>query len=260
MTEDATGNPLLASALSCARRGWKVFPCHANGKSPITTHGVLDASADPDQIRQWWKRHPTANLAVACGHPGPDVLDIDTKNGVSGWHTLNRLVSAGLATGYGAIVKTPSGGGHLYFRGTEQHNGTLRSFGIDFRSLGGYVVVPPSTIGGLAYSLEVWRGPGDVVDWQAIRAFLQPQQQTRPPTPDRGGDISGLVRWMTEQQPGNRNAGLFWACCRALESGADDLEPLIAAALTVGLDEREARRTAASAVRRVGTRNLGTAA
>ncbi len=259
MTEDATGNPLLAAALRCAARGWRVLPCRR--KVPLTEHGYLDASSDPETIRAWWQRHPSANVGVATGPPAFDAIDIDTKAGVNGFKTLNRLLRAGLADGYFAIVRTPSAGMHLYYPPTDQGISTMREHGIDFRSSRGLVVVPPSTIDGKPYTVVEWRGGGQPVNWEEIRRFLKPPRPQRTPsTQDRPGDITNLAAWMARQQPGGRNSALFWACCQALENGATDLQPLIDAALTAGLSEQESRRTLASAVRRIGTKTQGNAA
>ena len=55
---------------------------------------------------------------------------------------------------------------------------------------------------------------------------------------------------------GNRNDGLFWAACRMHEADStnEDLEQLVAAAVTAGLPEDEARRTVASAARKAAAR------
>lgn len=54
------------------------------------------------------------------------------------------------------------------------------------------------------------------------------------------------------QSQRNRDNALFWAACRAAETPDLDPAPLIAAAVQVGLTEREARRTVRSAYQRVG--------
>ena len=52
------------------------------------------------------------------------------------------------------------------------------------------------------------------------------------------------ARWVAAQPEGNRNAGLFWAANRALETDpAADLSPLAAAARHAGLDDQEITRT-----------------
>ncbi|HEX3306574.1 MAG TPA: bifunctional DNA primase/polymerase, partial [Streptosporangiaceae bacterium] len=67
----------LRQALAYARRGWPVFPCLPGQKIPATTHGYQDATTDEQQITAWFGRGQRWNLAIATGHPGPDVLDID---------------------------------------------------------------------------------------------------------------------------------------------------------------------------------------
>src|SRR5579859_4487703 len=67
----------LSQAMAYARRGWPVFPCQPGAKMPATRHGFRDATTDPQQIRWWWDRQPAANVAIATGAPGPDVLDVD---------------------------------------------------------------------------------------------------------------------------------------------------------------------------------------
>ena len=64
--------------------------------------------------------------------------------------------------------------------------------------------------------------------------------------------LDGLAQWVAAQPEGNRNAGLFWAANRALETDpAADLSPLAAAARHAGLDDPEITRTLDSA-RRTG--------
>jgi hypothetical protein len=64
-------------------------------------------------------------------------------------------------------------------------------------------------------------------------------------------DVASLAGWVAGLPEGNRNDGLFWAACRAVEAGASDLGELVAAAVNAGLPEREAWRTVASAERTV---------
>ena len=87
--------------------GWRVFPLHsvdANGcscgspactgtkpgKHPRTARGCLDATTDPEQIRQWWTQWPDANVGVATGG-GLVVVDIDPRHG--GDDGLDELVA-----------------------------------------------------------------------------------------------------------------------------------------------------------------------
>ena len=138
----------LRAALAYATAGWRVFPCIPGEKVPATSHGVKDATTDPAQIRAWWARNPGRNVAIATGAPGPDVLDIDRHGEASGFPALRQLKAARIVGQVAALVRTPSGGVHLYAPGSEQGNGSLRGHHIDFRSAGGYVIAPPSAVGG----------------------------------------------------------------------------------------------------------------
>jgi Bifunctional DNA primase/polymerase, N-terminal len=240
----------LGQALAFAARGCPVLPCQPGQKIPATRHGVRDATTDLAQITAWFGRHPDWNLAVATGAPGPDVLDVDQHaDAGNGYAAFRQLHKAGLLTGARAYVRTPSGGLHAYFTGTGQRNGHLPGHHLDFRSRGGYVLTPPSQVGGKPYEL-VRTIPGrGVLDWDAVIRHLQPQRQAPPRHPQPGRqDLSGLARWVASQTEGNRNAGLFWAANRALDNDpAADLSPLAAAARQAGLGEREITRTLDSA-------------
>lgn len=249
----------LHAAQAYARAGWPVFPCIPGEKVPSTSHGCRDATTDPDRIADWWSRNPGRNVAIATGAPGPDVVDIDNhgERG-NGFAALNQIKREGLVDHPRAIVRTPSGGAHLYFAGSErpQGNGSLARHHIDFRGAGGYVVAPPSVVGQRPYEVVKHEPSAATVDFSAIRGLLDPQPERkaareRQPAEQRG--VGHLPGWVAELQPHNRNSGLHWAACRAAEAGALDAgmtEQLVDAALRAGLrgGEQEARRTIASAL------------
>ena len=165
----------LRQALAYAARGWPVFPCQPGRKTPATAHGFRDATTDPGQITGWFTRHPGANLAIATGAPGPDVLDIDQHGpDRSGFPAYARLRPAGLLAGAAAYVRTPSGGMHVYFTGTTQHCGHLPGCHLDFRSAGGYILAPPSRIGAHRYQLFSTTGGHGTLDWDAVTWLLDP--------------------------------------------------------------------------------------
>lgn len=141
--QDAAAPPvpqLLPSALWYASVGLAVFPLQAGSKEPLRgSRGFKDASTDPDQIRQWWRRFPSANIGLATGGL-VDVIDIDGPTGVASWARMDRLPEP-LGT-----VSTPRPcGSHLYVaRIPGLGNRAAMAPGIDMRGLGGYVVAPPS--------------------------------------------------------------------------------------------------------------------
>lgn len=274
---------MLDAALRYARGGWPVFPCRPGAKAPLFPrahdggstcrgecgrlgHGLYDAVTDEVIITAWWTRHPTANVAIATGHPGPDVVDVDVKGDSPGADSFDRIRRAGLVRGSFAVVETPSGGWHCYFTGTDQGNGSVKLRGIDFRGKGGYVLAPPSQVDGRTYVLAEHRDyTGVTVDFAAIRAHLDPPQSAAArnidwdasaPLTDRR--IEGLVRHVASQREGNhnRNNALHWASCRAVEADADEdvFRALARAAISAGLTVRETSRTIESARSKAGAR------
>ena len=251
----------LRQALAFATRGWPVLPCLPGQKIPATPHGYRDASTDPEQLRDWFASHPDRNLAIATGAPGPDVLDVDDHGPAgNGYPAFRRLRDAGLLDGAAVYVRTPSGGLHAYFTGSRQHSGHLPAHHLDFRSHGGYVLTPPSQVGGQPYQLISQPGGQASLDWAAVTRLLKPEREPsrprprQPQTSDQG--IGHLARWVAAQPEGNRNEGLYWAANRALEHDpAADLDQLADAARQAGLPDPEVTRTLNSARRTSGTRS-----
>jgi hypothetical protein len=243
----------LRQALAYAARGWPVFPCLPGQKIPATTHGYKDATTDEQQITEWFARGQRWNLAIATGAPGPDVLDVDQHGQAgNGFRAFGKLRRAGLVNGAAAYVRTPAGGMHAYFTGSDQHNGRLPSHHLDFRSHGGYILAPPSQVDGKSYRVMSRPGSRSSLDWAAVTRFLEPQRHHECPAPSHlaDGRLGQLARWVARQSEGNRNTGLYWAANRALDANpAADLSPLAAAARQAGLGEPEITRTLESARR-----------
>jgi len=239
-----------------AAHGWPVFPCRFDSKEPATEHGFKDATTDPEKVDWLWRRDPALNVGIATGAPGPDVVDVDYHgergNGFGAWNEAKR---AGLVDNPQAIVRTPSGGVHAYFAGSDQQSGKIRERHLDFRARGGYVVAPPSTVGGRPYAVVQHQAQGGSVDWQAIRALVDPQPEPKAfeHQPGRSASLDHLARYVAGLQEGNRNDGTYWAMCRAAEAGDHGaLDAIADAARSVGLTDREVAASVRSAGRTAG--------
>ncbi|MDJ1136192.1 bifunctional DNA primase/polymerase [Streptomyces iconiensis] len=238
-------------------------PCQ--GECGLLGHGVHDASSDPARIRALFAAAPWATgYGIACGQAPLHLigLDLDVKHGTDPWRALDRLAEIhGFAIPPTTTVLTPSGGRHLWLRGQRDvrvpNSAGRVAAGIDVRGHGGYLVGPGSVTVRGTYRLapgSLSQAPAPVPD--ALLALLLPPPRPQPPTGhvpyDETGPGTALVHFVRGAPVGQRNARLFWAACRAYETGRGEAlaEPLARAASAAGLPEREARTTIASASQR----------
>jgi hypothetical protein len=137
--------------------GWPVFPlhdsvtghcscsagpdCRQSSKHPRTQHGFHDATTSVERVAAWWRRWPTANVAIATGRPsGLVVVDLDGPDGLASWERLVVVHGEPQVT---AVARTPHGR-HLWFRLPEGISVPRRIRGlgesVDLLGDGGYVV------------------------------------------------------------------------------------------------------------------------
>jgi hypothetical protein len=243
---------MLDGACDLARSGWKVFPCVPRGdraKAPYTDNGFHDATDDPGQIKRWWTRWPDAMI----GAPVPNsvlVLDIDPRHG--GSRDVLELLAGPLPITLTVWSGRNDGGCHLYLQrpAGPMTSTRLMTIGIDLK-INGYCIVPPSIHPATGQPYRWEQHPVSAMTYR-LRELLIP-----PPKPifRRNGNApaAGLLRAVAEAPEGNRNNSLYWAACRAVEDGilAQIEDQLLAAAISAGESETEARRTVASARRTV---------
>lgn len=271
----------LAHALSAAERGLAVFPLsrtklpalpspHRGTSAPVPCrgdcglpgHGVHDASRDPAVVRRLFAAAPWATgYGVACGLPPHHLIgvDLDVKAGTDAFGALRELERRhGFALPRTVVVLTPSGGRHVWLSGPPDvpvpNSASRLAPGIDIRGAGGYLVGPGSLTAHGIYrtvpdTAHLPPGPCPL----ALLRLLTPPARPADRTPSRGEGHrgEGLVQFVRSAREGQRNSRLFWAACRAYESGlGETLTPeLVAAAVLTGLSEREARTTITSAAR-----------
>lgn len=261
-----SANDYYRAAQELIRDGQPIFPCHPTGdraKRPMTKRGLYDATLDRSKVKRWWSTRGDSAIGLPTGIRW-DVLDVDSKGAYDGRVHLPRLLRLGLLNGCKRVVKTPSGGWHLYFKAapglTNKANAML---GLDVRSLGGYVLAPPSFIDDEDKSVGLYVDRGTTTNstdepllWDLIVKTLAPVSDiTKKPIEllgyERSKSVASLKGWLSERQSGERNKSLHWAVCRCIENGTDPNE-LFEVAVMLGLAEDEINATIGSALRRAG--------
>lgn len=256
----------LNVALSLAARGLAVFPVRdwgdGGGWKPIKGFPV-QATTDPDRIREWWRRWPEARVALLTGERnGISVLDVDMKNAKSGMASLAALGFPDIRALSPVLTRTPSGGWHVFFRYKPGLKATVGKIGLglDVRNNGGFVIAPGSLKEGAAYTVEGvhLRRDMDLPEWPD--ALTPPAAPEREPVEAREA-TEAQQEWAAEQlnrwaervagaPEGRRQSTLndaaFWAGGAGAHGALsrDDAEAaLVEAGTACGLSEGEARRS-----------------
>jgi hypothetical protein len=245
---------IAAEALRLARKGLPVFPCGPD-KRPLVAGGFKAASADPDQIHEWWASCPDALIGVPTG-PRFVVVDIDPKHPEAlQWldHNRHRLPLT-------RTHATRSGGKHLLFAPNDKVKCSASKLcrGVDTRGHGGYVIWWP------ACGLEVLHGGtlAPVPAWivEALNPKPKPiaVSHCRPLTGSpNAASLRGALGVLAGAKEGERNHALFWTACRmgeAIAAGTINeqqaIDLLTITGRQVGLSDHEIRATTRSAFRR----------
>jgi hypothetical protein len=141
MTTTATENVMSTTALLYAARDLAVLPL--DGKTPVTAHGVKDATTDRETIERWFSTPRNVGIAIPVGVV---IVDIDPRNG--GMRSF-----ADWCDSYGEhhwadvpCAFTGGGGYHYWFRMPASVTKLTKNpaAGIDLLTHGRYVVAPPS--------------------------------------------------------------------------------------------------------------------
>lgn len=270
----------MSAVLDLARRyverGWAVFPLLPRSKHPfgrLAPHGVYSATTDAELVATWFRAHPAANIALACGEASDFfVVDVDPRNG--GDETLGELVAR-----FGPLPETPralTGGGGEHYLFALPAGVRLRGklgVGIELQSTGKYIVAPPSIhpdtgreyawdVGSLPSETPLALAPMWLLELAKVPATPSvPSSGPRvaPADRTRGYVVAALARAVSNVEgagKGERNNMLnreAWSVARFIVSGelSEDLvrRAFVDAARAAGLTEREAHRTVESALR-----------
>lgn len=277
--EPPTDAERLEAALVYAARGRRIVPvygvreeggcwcrkpdCRSIGKHPRITNWQVLATTSASQIRAWFEEWPKSNVGWAMGGPeGFLTLDFDGETGERVYQELKRsgLLPPTLEQ------QTGSGWRQVIFRGAPNLKNEVGLVpGLDIRSQGGQVLIPPSISGKGPY---FWRSqltdpvpiPRPLLEWIQGK-FLDIEEKKLVEESSRRSQYREGTSATDASLPlaipeGQRNNTLFrWAS--GLRSSDRSLEEILSRLQAVNsercdppLDDSELAQIAASAYRR----------
>jgi hypothetical protein len=140
---------MIETALAYLEQGYSIIPVSPSDKKPMWAWKEFQSRhATQAEVMAWFQAMPDMNIGIVTGEvSGISVVDVD---GLKGRDSVRALPVVLPAT---RVIATPNGH-HLYYRYTPALT-TGANFlpGLDLRSDGGFVVAPPSMIGGKGYSV-----------------------------------------------------------------------------------------------------------
>lgn len=182
----------LIAALDYLRRGWPSFPLcpgkhelsppnhkcteKRHGKAALVKWSPFQTRLPTeDELREWWKEWPYANVGIALGHAVSGLIGIDI-DGPEGLEKLREMLGGDPPPTLGFL--TPGGGARYFYRWPEGVAAPQRHIPTAGRALtiigqGGYTVMPPSVhrTGGV-YAWLKDRGPGEMEVARASEAMV----------------------------------------------------------------------------------------
>ena len=157
------------------QRGWAPIPIKRGTKQTalVRLAPYLERPATVEELSAWsW-----SGVGIVTGRlSGVLVLDVDGPEGEAELRRHGHPATP--------MVRTPSGGLHLYFRHPEQHvrTGIRVAPGLDVKAAGGYVVAPPSVgANGEPYEWVVSPQDADLADPPAWLMALLEQERSKGP-------------------------------------------------------------------------------
>lgn len=250
---------LLAVLQRYVRLGYAVLPLVPGEKRPyfrLAPHGLKEASRDPATITRWWRSCPEAGVGILAPE---EVLVLDVDQGEA-WEVLRRDFPALEAA---PRQRTPKGGVHLFLRLPEgvRLSVSVRAIpGVDLRGMGrAYVVAAPTRLKdgrGYAWEVPLVRPEAlpPVPDALLARLLPPPPPPREVWTPGEGVSpkrlralLEAYAAQVARAPEGTRHNTLI---CYAVAAGGliphgldprEAEEALVAAAMSTGLPEKEAR-------------------
>lgn len=253
----------LVAAQAYAAMGYRVLPLAPGEKRPhggLVPRGLKEASRDPATLEAWWRACPECGVGILAPE-GVLVLDVDQGEA---WEALRRDFPELEAA---PRQRTPKEGRHVFLRLPEgvKLSASVRALeGVDLRGMGrAYVVAAPTRLkDGRGYEWEVPlvrpEGLPPVPRGLLLKLLPPPPPPPRSVWTPEGGTspkrlqalLQAYAAQVARTPEGQRHNTLIRYAVAAgglLPHGLDPREAeeaLVAAAMSAGLPEAEARAAA----------------
>lgn len=140
---------LLQAATAFLGSGLSVLPVGTDKRPAFSWKTYQARRASEAEAKAWFGSAPAVGIIGGAVSGGLEVLDFDAPEAFPEWKEMVEAHAPGLFDRL-PVVRTPSGGYHVYFRSAEAEGNqklaltAARKVMIETRGEGGYVVAPPS--------------------------------------------------------------------------------------------------------------------
>lgn len=193
---------IFEQALQYLQKGYSIIPVGLDKRPLIQWKKYQTTKTTEEELSQWFKQFPNMNIAIVTGKiSNLTVIDFDTKS-----NRVNELLQKFPPT---YMVKTPSGGAHLYYKYEPGHTVSANAYPdlpyVDVRGDSGFVVAPPSHT-----SVGEYKVIQDI-PIESFPSYLFPKQKAKK-----------SLTQMTTANKGNRNDTLASFSGLLLQSAPED--------------------------------------
>lgn len=195
----------LNQALYFAEKyGWKLFPAVWNdGKHVGLVKWGDQSSNDPAAIAVWHEKWPEAYFCVNLKASGFTVLDVDNKNGKTGFLELEKIELEHKFLPETLVVETPSGGAHYLFKGDSPKGANKYGPGLDSPVM---IPVPGSIVVGKGeYKIHAEKDIPDLPGYLIKMTGTRPEREIagKPDinSIDSESYVKEAVEWLNEGAP-----------------------------------------------------------
>lgn len=199
-----------------------MFPVIPQSKAPATKDGFYSATLDPERIKKWWG---TKDYGIGVSvPPGVIVVDFDAN----AHEHVKDNPDTELPETWVTVTPGKGGGRHYWYRlpmGMKIPPMVRAMDGMDIRTEGSYVLVPPS--GHPDGGVYQWEDAGVVEDLWPEKFPWCPKWVTEAclsSRDDSSKDRVNLVAMLQGIDPGSRQVGLFRAACSMRARGFEKEE------------------------------------